>query len=684
MKNLDKTFFQNPVTKYFLLVIFALSGFLLFQAQKSDVYIDKPDIERWWVTVDAFHQPPNPPQPMVVVTTSDGYDNFNMGVDNAEVSIANNPRNPLWFFTGWNSAPLFIAATHHTENGYDPWAVNNPSIPACYGDPWAQYDSLGNLYYINMGAGGSGTWVVKSTNNGLTWGTAVAGCAGNDRITLCTDQTAGPYANYVYCGETNSGSASFYRSTNLGVSFQSMASLSPHALPGVMIAVGPNGAIQGGSVYCVTYSGSNAAGTYNFHRSTNGGQNFTLMSSMSGIGIIGTEISGRSTINAIRTRPYPMIAADNSYGPYRGRFYVVYANNPGGAGGLKPDIWLRYSTDYGATFSSAIQVNDNANPTLSDQWFPAIWCEKTTGYLYIKWYGDEENPATFLSSVYGTHTTNGGVSFLPSKKISNEPFPYPNTGPCSGCVTNYRGDYDGIVSNGLASMASWFDGRVANVWGSFAGYYPDFAMKVNPSTLNLKVYNDSAFSFISIPSVKNYTDVAKFSATVTPIPPSGALILTMVNKTTSVPKDSLNTFPDSLRLRVKTSGVVTLGTYTVKVKINGRNGIPVHYRDITINMTPTGISGETNEIPSEVNLYQNYPNPFNPTTRIDFALPKTSYVTLKVYDVLGKQVAELVNGTMNAGYFSAYFKGENMSSGVYYYKLETPDYTDVKSMMLTK
>ena len=89
----------------------------------------------------------------------------------------------------------------------------------------------------------------------------------------------------------------------------------------------------------------------------------------------------------------------------------------------------------------------------------------------------------FQTSVYGTHSTNGGVTFLPSQKISNQSFPYPNTGPCSGCVTNYRGDYDGIVSNGKASMSAWFDGRVANVWGSYTGYYPDFAMKVNPANI---------------------------------------------------------------------------------------------------------------------------------------------------------------------------------------------------------
>ena len=331
---------------------------------------------------------------MVVVTTPDGYDNFNMGNDAAESSIATNPRNPIWFATGWNSNPAAtVAATHHTENGYDPWAITNPSLPSTFGDPWLAYDSLGNLFYINLNAGPTGTWIVKSTDNGNTWGTAVSGCTGFDRENICADQTGGPFANYVYCGETNSAGASFYRSTDHGASFQNMITLTPHQLPGLMIAVGPNGGTQGGCVYAVTYTyvGSYFPQTYHFHRSTDGGQTWsTDISQITGIGFSGIDGgAGRGSINGQRTRAYPMIAADNSYGPNRGRLYCCWGNNPGGTSGGHPDIYLKYSTDQGASWSATVTVNDNPGTT-SDEWFPAIWCDKETGKLYVKWYSDQE------------------------------------------------------------------------------------------------------------------------------------------------------------------------------------------------------------------------------------------------------------------------------------------------------
>jgi photosystem II stability/assembly factor-like uncharacterized protein len=98
----------------------------------------------------------------------------------------------------------------------------------------------------------------------------------------------------------------------------------------------------------------------------------------------------------------------------------------------------------------------------------------------------------------------------------------------------------------------------------------------------------------------------------------------------------------------------------------------------------TGINNNTTGIPTEYKLSQNYPNPFNPTTKISFALPKSGLVTLKIYDVLGKEVATLVNENRNAGSYIVDFNGASLSSGVYFYKLETSGFTDVKRMMLVK
>ncbi len=83
-------------------------------------------------------------------------------------------------------------------------------------------------------------------------------------------------------------------------------------------------------------------------------------------------------------------------------------------------------------------------------------------------------------------------------------------------------------------------------------------------------------------------------------------------------------------------------------------------------------------------LAQNYPNPFNPSTTIQFALPKTGLVSLKVYNILGEEVATLINGEMNAGYQSMVFDASKLASGLYFYRLQSGDFTDVKKMMLLK
>lgn len=91
-----------------------------------------------------------------------------------------------------------------------------------------------------------------------------------------------------------------------------------------------------------------------------------------------------------------------------------------------------------------------------------------------------------------------------------------------------------------------------------------------------------------------------------------------------------------------------------------------------------------NEIPVEFKLSQNYPNPFNPTTKISFAIPVSGFVTLRVYDILGKEVATLINENMNAGNYIFEFNTDNLTSGVYFYKLETNNFNAIRKMVLLK
>jgi len=99
---------------------------------------------------------------------------------------------------------------------------------------------------------------------------------------------------------------------------------------------------------------------------------------------------------------------------------------------------------------------------------------------------------------------------------------------------------------------------------------------------------------------------------------------------------------------------------------------------------PTGVSTITSEIPDSYSLGQNYPNPFNPTTKINFALPKSGLVTLKIYDVLGREVKILVNDIKQAGNYSVDFNASEFSSGVYFYRLEAGTFNETKRMLMIK
>jgi hypothetical protein len=88
--------------------------------------------------------------------------------------------------------------------------------------------------------------------------------------------------------------------------------------------------------------------------------------------------------------------------------------------------------------------------------------------------------------------------------------------------------------------------------------------------------------------------------------------------------------------------------------------------------------------PSQYSLSSNFPNPFNPETEIEYALPEVSWVTLKVYNILGQVVEVLVDSEQRAGYHEIQWNGEGVSSGVYFYRLTAGEFTDTKRMVLMK
>lgn len=779
---------------------------------------------------------PNGTQSSVV--EFNGYDNIFLGVDFGEPYIATNPRDPLNSICAFNTNNLY-----YTLDGFN-WVKNIPGFPGygVLGDPVMCYDSLGTCYYVQLYQNGAtyGLVVVKSTNKGVSWqgpyNVASTTVGLSDKEWIAADQTGGPYSNYVYIGWRQFGATGmrFVRSTNGGVNWSSP--LTFDGQQGAYVTIGPNGNVQGGSVYfaCV-----NAGGVV-VNRSTDGGATFSPQVTAAAISPPGISCAGRRTVkDCIRMNEFPHLAADNGYTSTRGNVYAVYCSNPTGADNC--DVYLVRSTDFGATWSAPLRVNDDN--TITDQWMPTVSVDKATGKVYVTWYDSRVDPANnLMTQLYSAVSTNGGVSFQPNVNVSDVAF-NPNTmavGQPGG--EKYIGDYIGNSAIGNTAYHVWMDGRNNNL-GSYVAYYPDYAMRVNPTTRNV-VNGDSTTYVVSIPSVKGpLNERIKFTVTVDTLPQSGSLQISFANG-----RDSITTFPDSITLKIKAVGSVTPRLYKLTITGKGTvSGAPVHKRtvnllantsmltigtnrnticdfkvngvtynttqeivyangttvtvqaisprtvgfsryvfvnwsdngDTTHNITmnsnlnltanykvqyrlainstvgnvagdnyydsnttaqfrvlsrnvvfngtpyqfrgwsgsgtnaytspdstgndsavniimknpivetarwssPIGISSIGTEIPKEYKMYQNFPNPFNPSTTINFDIIKDGNVKIIIYDLLGREVETLVNMNISPGRYKIDFDASAYASGLYFYRITSGDFVDIKKMMIIK
>lgn len=123
---------------------------------------------------------------------------------------------------------------------------------------------------------------------------------------------------------------------------------------------------------------------------------------------------------------------------------------------------------------------------------------------------------------------------------------------------------------------------------------------------------------------------------------------------------------------------ISLSSYLWVAEVQDTFGVMV-FHEFT-----TDVRNITETLPTSYTLEQNFPNPFNPTTMINFSIPNEGYVTLNVYNSIGQHVATLVNESKPAGTYQVGFDGANLSSGIYFYKLTSGNFTETKKMILMK
>ena len=820
---------KNIFFKYVIVICFFITGSGLIFAQPDNPNLDQVP-QQYLDYLTTVQQ-----RPFSVVTDNSGFDNFDIGTAFAEVHTVMNPRNPLQSMAAWNTTSG--ANLYYTLNGIDWSLAPQPAWgQAMRGDPVLAYDSLGNGFFDNMyGASILGTRTARTSDNGQTWNSVVFGNIGNDKNWIAADQTGGPYANSIY-GVMTPGN--FVRSNNNGASFVNTFG-SSNSLPGMMVCVGPNGSISGGTVYFVTNNGSSFSPSWTFYKSNDGGATFTFASQVVFANYVGTNVGGRNSVENMRTRPYPFITADNSYGPHRGRLYLIYASNFPVGDGFKPNIYCRYSDNQGTSWSSEVMINDDPNTDTHHQFMPAPWCDKETGRLYVHWMDTRDCPTSDSALIYASYSDDG-VSFAQNSMISNKKFKIDCLGCGGGGTPKYLGDYNSVTSNSVTSVIAWTDFRNSN-FANYVAYYPDYAVKTSVSSINVNSGQNVTFK-VAVPSVKAYNKSVKFTLGMDTLPASGSLNLSFVGK------DSVNSYPDSVTVKVDAVGTVTPGRYNVKIISRGPNGTPAHKRYVsvlvntsavqvgtnrngiaefkvngvtynqpqllyftngtsvtveavsprtvgpsryvfvnwsnggdtiqTINVnsnlnltafykvqyrltvtTPQGTAfggnifydsasnatfgvnarivnnGGTNYyfkgwtgagvgaykspdttgrdsvvtipvngiyietarytttteintlssvIPDNYSLYQNYPNPFNPFTNIKFDIVKSGNVKVIVYDALGKSVNTLLDNSLQPGSYEVSFNAAGMASGIYYYRIITNDFNNVKKMLLIK
>lgn len=263
-----------------------------------------------------------------------------------------------------------------------------------------------------------------------------------------------------------------------------------------------------------------------------------------------------------------------------------------------------------------------------------------------------------------------------------------NTGFSFGPDTNWTVRDSGSVVPGVATTrhARSYQGlRSAGVsWLVGTGDTVNIADSWLVTKRILNVPSDGLFSFFATGGTPTLSDSLQIWISTTDSTPSAFLSnATNYNQSIAFPPNAIYAqFADYfIDLAPFVGQSIFIGfRYYVDVTVDG---VFVQLDNVTLQGT-VGITQNGTLVPSKFALNQNYPNPFNPATKINFDLAKSTNVNLTVYNSLGQVVEKIFEGFKPAGSYQATFNGNSLSSGVYFYKLETDFFTETKKMQLVK
>jgi hypothetical protein len=467
---------------------------------------------------------------------------------------------------------------------------------------------------------------------------------------MTIDKSSGPGNGHIYAFWTSYFSTCypgfFTRSTNGGGSFENCITIPDDPSWGTLM-VGPNGNL---------FVGATDGYSYDFvvARSSNAqisGQ--TVSWDMTTVVSLDGSITYGIGPNPGGLGGQTSIAVDTSGGPYDGNVYLLCTVDRN-SNSDPADVMFARSTNGGASFSSPVRVNDDAG-TSAWQWFGTM-SVAPTGRIDVIWLDTRDNLGTYLSALYYSFSTDGGVTWSENERLSdffNPHVGWPNQ--------DKMGDYFHMVSDSNGASLAW----AATFNNEQDVYYSYIAPNIVPVEL-------VSFSY----SVEgNNVNLLWQTAT------------ELNNRGFEIQRSSDETNWSTIGFREGKGTTSEPQQYSYLDNLSGVESSRLYYRLKQIDFDGSFEYSNTIEVeitPSVFSLSQNYPNPFNPSTKIKYSIPQSSNVVIKVFNVVGDEVSTLVNGQKQAGTYELTFNAENLPSGVYFYQLKAGDFIQTKRMILIK
>ncbi len=572
-----------------------------------------------------------------------------------EPSIAVDPNDPNRMTIGWRqfnsiSSNFRQAGYGFTTNGGQTWTFPGVIEPGVFrSDPVLDSDADGNIYYNSLtNSPEFMCQVFKSSDGGASWDGGTF-AQGGDKQWMTIDKTNSPGIGHIYAYWTSFYSVCypdfFTRSTDNGGSFEDCISIPNDPYWGTL-AVGPEGEL---------YIGGSIGSDFLVAKSSNAKDSIAMVEwDMTTVVNLDGSISYGGGPNPGGLLGQTLIAIDKSNGPYHGNVYLLCSVDRYSTSDPL-DVMFARSTDGGVNWCSPIKINDDPGMT-AYQWFGTM-SVAPNGRIDVVWLDTRDNSVSNISALYYSNSTDGGSTWSTNERQSD----FFNSH--SGWPQQQKmGDYFDMVSDNNGAYLAWA--------ATFNG--------------EQDVYYSNIIDTTIIP-VELLTFSASVSANVVTLNWSTATELN--NHGFKIERSSDKTNWRTIAFKEGKGTTSEPQQYSYVDKLSDIASSKLYYRlkqiDFLGSIEYSNIV-EVEVAPSVFSLSQNYPNPFNPSTTINYQLPVNSFVTLKVYDVLGNEVAALVNEQKPAGEYEVEFNASELVSGVYFYTLRAGDYVSTKKTVLLR